>query len=52
MEIVFAAGGVDVGIAGVFLFGSLMVGFQSAKAAFLLGEAHDGVLRNGVHSFL
>ena len=47
MEIVSAALGVYVGIAGVFFFGALMVGFQSAGAAFLLGKAHDRVLRYG-----
>lgn len=44
MEIVLAALGVDVGIAGVFLFGALVVRRQSASTALLFCEPHDCVL--------
>lgn len=44
VEIVFAFRDVDIGVAGIFFFGALMVCLQSARAAFLFGEAHDCIL--------
>jgi hypothetical protein len=52
MEIVFALCGIDIWIAGIFFFRALMVGFQSAGAAFHLGKAHYRVLWYCYHSFL
>ena len=48
MEIVFAAGGVNIGVAGVFLFGALMMGLQSTSTAFLLCKPHNSVLGDGI----
>ena len=46
MEVVFAAGAVNVGVAGVVFFPALVMGFDVRDlGAFVLGEAHDGVVR-------
>ena len=46
VEVVFAAGLVNVGVAGVFFFSALVVGLDICDlGAFVLGEAHDGVVR-------
>ena len=39
VKVIFAFACVDIGIAGVFLLGAFVMGFQSARAALLLGEA-------------
>ena len=45
MEIEVAAGCVNVGIAGVFLFGALVVGFDVTDLRLLvLGNAKNGLL--------
>ena len=48
MKVVFATLGVDIGVAGVFLFGSLMVSFQRTGTSLLLGKPHDCVLGYGI----
>ena len=46
MEVVLAAGKVNVGITGVFFFPALVMGLDIRDlGAFVLGEAHDGVVR-------
>jgi len=44
VEVAGAMGGVDVGIAGVFVLCTLVVSLQSAGAALLLGKPQDCVL--------
>ena len=45
VKIVLAAGKVDVGVAGVFFFPALVMGLDVRDlGAFVLGEAHDGVV--------
>jgi len=47
VKIVFAFRGINVGITGVFFFGTLVVSLQRARAAFHLLEPHDGILCYG-----
>ena len=45
MGVVFAAGEVNVGVAGVLLFGALVMGLDVGYLwPLVLGKAHDGVL--------
>ena len=45
MEVVLAAGKVNIRIAGVAFFPALIMGFDVGDLRpFVLGEAHDGVL--------
>ena len=46
MEVVFAAGEVNIWVAGVVLFPAFVMGLDIRDlGAFVLGEAHDGVVR-------
>ena len=46
VEIVFAAGEVNIRVAGVVFFPALVMGLDIRDlGAFALGEAHDGVVR-------
>ena len=46
MEIIFAPTDVHIGIAGVFLFGALVVGLNVPDLwSFVLGKAENGILR-------
>ena len=45
VEVVLAAGKVDVGVAGVFFFSAFVMGLDVGDLRpLVLGEAHDGVL--------
>ena len=45
VEILFTAAGINIGIAGIGLFGALVVSLDPADLwPFIFGKAHDGVL--------
>ena len=55
VKVVLAAGEVNIGVAGVFFFSALVMGFDVGDLRpLVLGEAHDGVLwlAQGRPSFL